>query len=181
MQINICWKFNKICVGGQGSNSSPYAYSKSSNTQLVKNYGKWFGINYAITYFYNVYGKNEISEGKYATLIAIFKRLKKNNDILKVVSPGNQKRNFTHINDIIAGLIKVSEKGRGDNYGIGSDETFSILDVVAMFDSDFEFLPSRKGNRMDAKLNTSKTKNLGWKPRYSLKEHINEFLKKLND
>ena len=171
----------KFGVGREGSNSSPYAFSKSSNAQLVKNYGKWFGIKYAITYFYNVYGKNEISEGKYSTLIAIFKRLKKNNEILRVVKPGNQKRNFTHIDDIISGLIKVAEKGKGDNYGIGSDEIFSILDVVGLFDSDFEFLPPRKGNRMDAKLNTSKTKNLGWVPRNSLRDHINEFITKLNE
>jgi UDP-glucose 4-epimerase len=89
----------KFGDNGTGSNASPYAWTKSSNTQLVKNYGAWFNIDYAITYFYNVYGKNEISEGKYATLIALFTRKYKNNDPLTIVSPGTQERNL-HISMI---------------------------------------------------------------------------------
>jgi UDP-glucose 4-epimerase len=57
-----------------GRDSSPYAYTKSSNTELVKNYASWFNLPYAISYFYNVYGKNEVADGNYATLIAIFKK-----------------------------------------------------------------------------------------------------------
>ena len=58
---------------GEGKSSSPYAWTKSKNTELVVNYGKWFDISYAITYFYNVYGPREIANGRYATLIALFK------------------------------------------------------------------------------------------------------------
>ena len=64
--------------------------------------------------------------------------LKKNIKIeifLTVVSPGTQLRNFTHIDDIISGLIMVGEKGSGDNYGIGCSESFSILDIANMFDT----------------------------------------------
>ena len=43
----------KFGDNGQNANESPYAWSKSSNTQLVINYGKWFNIDFAITYFYN--------------------------------------------------------------------------------------------------------------------------------
>ena len=68
----------KFGDGGLGRDQSPYAWTKASNTELVINYGKWFNISYAFTYFYNVYGPREISEGKYATLIALFKELKKN-------------------------------------------------------------------------------------------------------
>ncbi len=66
---------------------------------------------YAITYFYNVYGNREISTGKYATLIALFKEKFKNGEPLTIVSPGTQKRNFTHIDDIINGLVLVGEMG----------------------------------------------------------------------
>jgi len=62
----------KFGDGGLGRNQSPYAWSKATNTELVQNYGAWYNISYAITYFYNVYGKREISTGKYATLIALF-------------------------------------------------------------------------------------------------------------
>ena len=59
----------KFGDGGLGRSQSPYAWTKASNTELVRNYANWFGIEYAISYFYNVYGGREISTGKYATLI----------------------------------------------------------------------------------------------------------------
>ena len=74
------------------------------------NYGSWFNVPYAITYFYNVYGPREIQTGKYATLIALFKEKMKNNEILTIVSPGTQKRNFTHIDDIIDDLDQAFAK-----------------------------------------------------------------------
>jgi UDP-glucose 4-epimerase len=157
---------------GLGGSQSPYAWTKSSNTDLVKNYGEWFGIKYAITYFYNVYGGREISKGKYATLIAIFKEKYKNKEPLTIVSPGNQVRNFTHIEDIIAGLVLVGEKGLGDNYGIGSSQSYSILDIARMFESKITFLPKRKGNRMTSKLICEKVKSLGWKESHSIEKYI---------
>lgn len=158
---------------GSGRNQSPYAWSKSSNTELVKNYGEWFGINYAITYFYNVYGKREIESGKYATLIALYKSKMRNNLPLTVVEPGTQLRNFTHVSDIINGLILVGEFGYGDEYGIGNPEAYSIVDVAKLFGGEIEFLPSRKGNRMSAQVITEKTKSLGWKPLVYLSDYIN--------
>ena len=44
-------------------------------------------ITLCITYFYNVYGEREISEGKYATLIALFKKKYLCKEKLTVVSP----------------------------------------------------------------------------------------------
>ena len=95
-----------------------------------------------------MYGPREISSGKYATLIALFKEKIKNNEALTVVSPGAQKRNFTHIDDIVDGLILVGENGYGDEFGIGSDEAFSILEVAQMFGGEIKMLPERRGNRM---------------------------------
>ena len=118
--------------GGLGRSASPYAWTKATNTELVQNYGAWFNVPYAITYFYNVYGDREIKDGKYATLIALFKEKVKNKEPLTIVSPGTQKRNFTHIDDIIDGLILVGENGYGDEFGIGSGEAFSILEVAKM-------------------------------------------------
>ena len=162
----------KFGDGGLGRDQSPYAWTKASNTELVINYGKWFNISYAITYFYNVYGPREISEGKYATLIALFKELKKTNMPLGVVSPGTQKRNFTHVDDIINGLLLVGEKGIGDDYGIGNDESYSILEIANLFGGEIIMLPERKGNRRSAKVMTEKTIELGWKPRKSIKKYI---------
>jgi len=164
----------KFGDGGLGRSASPYAWTKASNTELVQNYGAWFNMSYAITYFYNVYGPREIQTGKYATLIALFKEKMKNGEPLTIVSPGTQKRNFTHIDDIINGLILVGENGYGDEFGIGSDEAFTILEVAKMFGGEIQMLPERRGNRMSAEVMTEKTKALGWSPKKKLKSYIEE-------
>ena len=165
----------KFGDGGLGRSASPYAWTKASNTELVMNYGSWFNVPYAITYFYNVYGPREIKSGKYATLIALFKEKVKNNEPLTVVSPGTQKRNFTHIDDIIDGLILVGENGYGDEFGIGSGEAYTILEVAQMFEREIIMLPERKGNRMSADVMVEKTKALGWNPKKRLQDYIEEF------
>ena len=164
----------KFGDGGLGRSASPYAWTKASNTELVENYGAWFNVPYAITYFYNVYGAREIQTGKYATLIALFKEKMKNGEALTVVSPGVQKRNFTHIDDIINGLILVGENGSGDEFGIGSKEAYSIKEIAEMFGGSIEMLPERKGNRMTADVISVKTEALGWKPTKSIKNYIEE-------
>ncbi len=164
----------KFGDGGLGRSASPYAWTKATNTELVMNYGSWFNVPYAITYFYNVYGPREIQTGKYATLIALFKEKMKNGEPLTIVSPGNQKRNFTHIDDIINGLILVGENGYGDEFGIGSPEAYSIKEIAEMFGGKIEMLPERKGNRMTADVMTAKTEALGWKPTRTIGKYIEE-------
>lgn len=162
----------KFGDGGLGRSQSPYAWSKATNTELVKNYGAWYNIPYAIVYFYNVYGPREIATGKYATLIALFKEKVNNNQPLTVVSPGTQKRNFTHVEDIINGLILVGEQGYGDDYGIGSPESYTILEIAKLFNAPIEMLPERPGNRMTADVVTAKTEALGWSPKWSITNYI---------
>lgn len=164
----------KFGDGGLGRSASPYAWTKATNTELVMNYGDWFNVPYAITYFYNVYGGREISSGKYATLIALFKEKMRKGEPLTVVSPGNQKRNFTHIEDIIDGLVLVGENGFGDEFGIGCPHSYSILEVAEMFGGQVQMLPERRGNRMVADVITDKTNALGWSPKRKLKDYISE-------
>ncbi|WP_345979931.1 NAD-dependent epimerase/dehydratase family protein [Sulfurimonas sp. HSL3-2] len=164
----------KFGDGGLGRSQSPYAWSKATNTELVENYGNWFNVPYAIVYFYNVYGKREIQTGKYATLIALFKEKMRKGEPLTIVSPGTQKRNFTHVDDIINGLVLVGENGYGDEFGIGSPEAYSIKEIAEMFGGKIEMLPERKGNRMTADVVTAKTEALGWKPTRTIEEYIKE-------
>ena len=162
----------KFGDGGLGRSASPYAWTKATNTELVMNYGNWFNVPYAITYFYNVYGEREIQTGKYATLIALLKEKIKNKEKLTIVSPGTQKRNFTHIDDIIDGLVLVGENGYGDEFGIGSLEAFTVLEVAGLFGGEIQMLPERKGNRMTADVMTDKTQALGWSPKRKLADYI---------
>ncbi|MEN8148030.1 MAG: NAD-dependent epimerase/dehydratase family protein [Campylobacterota bacterium] len=169
----------KFGDGGLGRSASPYAWTKATNTELVINYGAWFNVPFAITYFYNVYGPREIQTGKYATLIALFKEKRIHGEPLTIVSPGTQQRNFTHIDDIIDGLVLVGENGYGDEFGIGSEEAYTIKEIAEMFGGDIEMLPERKGNRMVADVISAKTQALGWSPKRKIKDYIEKFKEEL--
>ncbi len=166
----------KFADGGDGRNQSPYAWIKATNTELVNNYAQWFGLDYAITYFYNVYGPREMA-GAYGTLICIFSELYRNGQPLTITAPGTQERNFTHVLDIVEGLFLVGEKGRGDGYGIGADIAYSVREVAEMFGGEILMMPERQGNRMHGGVENTQTKKLGWMPTRSLEKYI-ETIKK---
>lgn len=162
----------KFGDGGLARQSSPYAWTKAINTELVNNFSDWFGLRYAITYFYNVYGPSELETGPYATLIGLYKNCMRQNLPLKVVSPGLQVRNFTHVEDICKGILLVAEFGNGDGYGLGHSENYSVIDVAKMFGGEIKMLPPRRGNRMSAELVTAKSISLGWKPTHKLRDYV---------
>ena len=162
----------KFGDGGLGRSQSPYAWTKASNTELVSNFGRWFDLPYAITYFYNAYGDNEISSGKYATLIGLYADKMRKGEKLGVVLPGTQKRNFTHVDDIVSGLVLVGENGLGDEFGIGSSQSFTVEEVAQIFGGEIEYLEQRQGNRLAADVVTSKTESLGWCATRSLHDYI---------
>lgn len=156
---------------------SPYSFSKKNNTEFLKQFARWFKLKYAITYFYNVYGENEISQGKYATVIAKFLSLKKKGaSYLPITHPGTQKRRFTHIEDIVNGLILVGKKGFGDNYGIGSKKNYTIIDLARLLKMNYKITSPKKGNRMNAALKTKKTIELGWNETKSLRNYIKNYV-----
>ena len=157
---------------------SPYAQYKALNTQILNDFAKHSDLDYAIAYFYNVYGPSESNDEKYGTVIAKYKLLCENGaKYLPVTKPGTQIRNFTHIDDTINALIMIALFGSGDGYGIASNEAFSILDVVKMFGKKPQFFPEKMGNRKHAEIKTDKTKALGWVPKQSLKNYISGCIK----
>ena len=166
----------KFADGGFGKNQSPYAWTKASNTELVKNYGAWFNLPYVITYFYNVYGPGERGDS-YGTVIEIFRQQYLRGAPLTVVSPGTQSRNFTHIDDTINGLVLAGEKGEGDEHGIGSNTAYSLLDVARMFGTDITMLPERQGNRLSSPVDSEKVTALGWREEHALQEYIATYVR----
>jgi UDP-glucose 4-epimerase len=163
----------KFGDGGLGRDQSPYAWTKASNSELVRNYAAWYALPYAITYFYNVYGPRERA-GKYGTVIEIFRQKYLRGQPLTVNSPGTQKRNFTYVKDIIAGLVLVGEKGEGDEFGLGAETAYSVLDIAKMFGGSIEMRPEVAGNRMSAALDTTRARTLGWETHGSLVEYIEQ-------
>lgn len=171
----------KFADGGLGRDQSPYAWTKASNTELVRNYSEWFDFPYAITYFYNVYGPGE-RVGLHGTLIEIFRQKYLAGESLTVRLPGNQRRNFTHVDDIVRGLLLVGEKGAGDEYGLGNEEAYSVLEIAEMFGAPVTMLPERKGNRMSGKVDTSRMNNeFGWRAEKNIKDYIGAIVANRNN
>ncbi len=161
----------KFADGGLGRDQSPYAFTKATNSELVRNYGEWYELEFAITYFYNVFGPGERA-GAYGTVVEIFRQKQARGEELTVTSPGTQRRIFTHVDDIVSGLTMIGERGEGDEFGLGSDESFSILEIAGMFGGPVQMGPEVPGNRMSARLDVTKSRALGWRASRSVREYI---------
>lgn len=167
----------KFADAGIGKDQSPYAWSKASNTDLVSNYGAWFNLSYAITYFYNVYGPGERSDSATGTVIAIFAEKHRRGEPLGIIGTGQQRRNFTHVEDIVNGLVLVGERGIGDEYGLGHPDSYSILEVAELFGGPVTLLPDRPGNRVSSQVDRNRaTLELGWQPTHNLPDYIKSLI-----
>lgn len=162
--------------GVVGRDLAPYTWMKAANTELVVNYGRWYELSYAVMYFYNVYGPRERTIEEYGTVIETWRQAHTKGEPLYVRSPGTQERAFTHVLDTVAGIVLVGEKGEGDNFGIGTDETFTLLQVTEMFGGKVEMLPATMTTRSSAEVDSTKVRELGWKPTYHLPEYISAYL-----
>lgn len=153
-------------------NLSPYAYSKYHNLNLIKNYSQWFGLKYNILYFFNVYGPRQITSGAMATVIGIFEKQYKNKEPLTVVKPGTQRRNFTHIDDIIRGIIESSYKTNKEIM-IGNKKSYSIIEVAKLFKNNIKYIKAQKGERFKSGkiVNT-----LSFEPKINLVDYIDNFM-----
>ena len=153
--------------------SSPYSQQKIQNLKRIFSLAEGNACPpWAITYFYNVYGPGERPASESGTLIETFRRQYLAGKPLTVVSPGTQRRNFTHVDDIVDGLM-LAMKHDGE-FQIGASESYSVMEVAEMFGGKIEMLPERKGNRMDSTIDTSAIRALGWEQKNFLKDYIAE-------
>lgn len=152
---------------------SPYAFFKSINVEIINQYSKWANLDFAICYFYNVYGPGESADRHFGTVVAKFLDIySKGFKELPVTLPGTQRRNFTHIADTINALGLIAKYGNGDGYGIASEEAYSIVELCELLGCVPSYYPEKKGNRYSARLSTEKTLALGWCPRHSLRDYL---------
>ena len=183
-KIKLIYSATSASLGNKGNdkNLSPYAFTKSKNLELLENLKKWFKFRYEVIYFYNVYGPNQICEGKMATVIGIFENCYKKNKPLPVVRPGNQTRRFTHINDTVEICYMAWRKNLCRHYSIANHKTYSILEVAKMFNSKINFLSKRPGERYASALTNMNLSNKVYKyfGKINLKAYIENFTKKIN-
>jgi UDP-glucose 4-epimerase len=162
----------KFAIEGDGRHQNPYSFSKAVNVDLISDYGRWYGLSYAICYFYNAYGPRENGIGKYATLIAKFERRHRAGEPLTVVSPGTQRRAFTYVKDLARGIILAGEKGHGDGYALGAIKNYSVIEIANAFGGKIEMIDGYAGRAESLNDPTKAREDLGWEPTLDVMDYI---------
>tara|TARA_B100001121_G_C18693537_1_gene624062 strand:+ start:3141 stop:4034 length:894 start_codon:yes stop_codon:yes gene_type:complete len=181
-KIKLVYSATSASLGNRGKdkNLSPYAFTKSKNLEYLENLKKWFNFKYEVIFFYNVYGPNQISKGKMATVIGIFEDHYLRRKPLPIVKPGTQSRRFTHINDTVQVCFNAWKRNKCKYYSISNKKSYSIIQVATLFKTHIKYLSPRKGERYASalssmSLNNKVHKNYG---KIDLKDYVNYFIKK---
>jgi UDP-glucose 4-epimerase len=174
----------KVVYAGSSSRwhdpfQSPYACYKHMGEEICKMYRKVYSMDIEIVRFYNVYGPNEIVNGDWAAVIGIWRRQVMNGEPITIVGDGNQRRDFTHVIDIVDGLYRVGvgNEKHEDAWELGTGTNYSILEVYEMFKEKFGceklHIEDQKGNyRITLRENNDAIDRLGWSPKNRLKNYI---------
>ena len=185
------WARDKKCpvvyAGSSSSNgdkfANPYTLSKSRGEQLVELYNKVYNLPTAICRFYNVYGPHQLTEGEYCTLIGIFERQYKNNMAFTITGDGEQRRDFTHVEDIVDGLVKcgdilLTDRGyefSGETFELGRGKNYSVNEIARLFDWPYRYTDEKPGEMRETLCTDTKARDLlGWNP----ERDVVDFIKK---
>lgn len=177
---------NNVKVVYAGSSSrwhdpyqSPYACYKHMGEEILKLYKKVYGCKFETARFYNVYGPGEIVDGDWAAVTGIWRRQVRDGEKITIVGDGEQRRDFTHVSDIVDGLYRIalSDEQHDDAWELGTGVNFSINELYAMFRDRFgvecEYVPDQPGNyRKTLQENNDANVVLGWSPTDQLQKYI---------
>ena len=183
--FNLCEVSRKcripIILSGSSSHHSgkfknPYTFTKDISEELLMLYDRIYNIDQSIARFYNVYGPNHIEEGEYATVIAKWDKAHREKRPLTIYGNGSKERDFTHVDDIVDGLIKIWKKGSyGVIFELGRGRKFSLQDVAELYKPSFgiQYEEDKKGEAQSVECDSSLAKELlNWEPKFNLEDWI---------
>jgi UDP-glucose 4-epimerase len=154
--------------------ANPYSFSKQIGESYCILWNRIYKVPVAIARFFNVYGPRQLETGPYSTVIGIFLDQKRRNVPLTITGDGSQRRDFTHVHDIVSGLIAMSKDDwDGHVFDLGTGTNHSIMEVATMFKQPIVHIPSRPGEALVTKANLHDTKALlGWRPIHMLADYV---------
>ena len=159
--------------------SSPYSASKAGADQLIRSYGRTYGINTLIANPCNNYGPNQFPEKFIPKMI--FNIL--NNRSLPVYGKGRNVREWIYVKDNCDALLKIFLKGKiGQSYNIGTGVKLRNIDIVKKIiniaiknkikinkKTKITFVKDRPGHDERYSLDSNKLKKeIKWKPNTSI-------------
>jgi UDP-glucose 4-epimerase len=179
-KIKMIYAGSSTKFAKEGIDHSPYSFTKSKSAELVKNYNKWFDLDYSICYFYNVFGEGYDSSpvNGYESVISVFEKQYKNGQPLTICGDGQQSRSFTYVGDIVDGLIKSWEYSKNGEFQLNNENTYTILEIAKMFSDNITFIPTRKGDRLTSTITNNNSREiLNWETTKNVDEWIKEIKK----
>ena len=176
---------NNIKVISAGSSSvhggaykNPYTFTKWQSDKLCHMYSEIYKVPVNVCRFYNVYGPYELTEGEYCTVVGIFQKQYENHEPLTITWDGGQRRDFTHIDDIVDGLVLTVEcKSWGLTIELGRGKNYSINELADMFGKDYpkEYIDRRPGETKSTLCDTGLAYSVvGYQPTRNIEDYINK-------
>ena len=180
--IKLCLKegISMIYAGSSshhsGKFSNPYTFSKDMGEEIIQLYRKHFGLRASIVRFYNVYGPYQLTEGGYTTLIGRWLNNIKNNIPCEIYGDGTKRRDFTHVDDIVRGLVRILERGTYfDDFEFGRGQNYSINEVAKMFNITPIYKKDKPGESQITLCDNKVAKKLlNWRPIINIEEYISK-------
>jgi nucleoside-diphosphate-sugar epimerase len=154
-----------------------YGWGKLMGEMTLKAYYKDFGLKSAICRLFTVYG--ERASETHGAIASIAKAFIKQ-DPYQIWGDGQQIRNWTYVEDIVAGLLLAAEKiNDAIAVNLGTTEWTKVIDMVEMIfkytgfrPKKIQFLKMPTGPLNRVADNSLAKKLLGWQPKYSFNEGL---------
>ena len=151
---------------------SPYAATKAAADRICFGYWKAYGTDLTIVRPCNVYGPRQKS-GRHGAVIPIFVDRALAQEPPVVYGAGDQRREYIHVNDLVAGYKLVVENPhlKGEVINLGTGETPSIKEIAEFIAGHLgvsvEYSSARPGEVPGFKLDSQKVRELGFVPQVS--------------
>ena len=156
---------------------TPYSLTKKQGEEVCEMYSRLYGLSTITLRYFNVYGPREPLKGQYAPVIGLFKKMKKNSSPLTIRGDGEQRRDFTYIEDVVRANIMASEYSVFcDIFNIGTGKNYSINEIASLVGGSKIHIPARIGEARETLADISKaTQVLGWSPIHKLEDMVNSY------
>jgi len=157
-----------------GKFKNPYTFSKDIGEEITQLFNQHFGLKSSIARFYNVYGPHQLTKGGYATLIGRWLNNIENGHECEIYGDGSKRRDFTHVDDIVDGLIKIMlNQSFGHVFEFGRGKNYSVNEVADMFNIKPKYTDDKPGEAQETLADYSLAKQkLNWEPKKNLKDYI---------
>ena len=161
---------------------SPYGLQKYIGEQYCKMFSEVYGLDTCSLRYFNVYGDKMTLDGAYRLAIPIFADQIKNNKSCTIHNDGEQRRDFTHVDDVVnANLLAATYKGKlqGESFNIGNGQNLSINEVVDLMGGEKEYGKTVIEPSITLADNSKAKQILGWEPKEDLSIWIKGYLEKI--